>query len=120
MENTKTKSIPIDGDLIGKCGLYCGSCSKFLTGKCAGCEQNAKATWCKVRECCKQSDYKSCADCELTELQDCKKFNNFMSKLFGVLYNSDRSACIERLKELGYEPFAAEMAQNKTHTIKKN
>ena len=112
-------NIIIDEKLIANCGLYCGSCSSYLKEKCPGCSENVKASWCKVRQCCIESDFKSCADCQKVDTSDCKKLNNFISKIFSLLFNSDRNACIERIKEIGYEPYAAEMAQNNTHTLKK-
>ena len=45
-------SIAVNADLVASCGLYCGACRAHLAGKCAGCRENAKATWCKIRSCC--------------------------------------------------------------------
>ena len=42
------QSITVDPELVGYCGLYCGACGKYLNGKCRGCHDNVKATWCKV------------------------------------------------------------------------
>ena len=50
---------------------------------------------------------------------ECKKFNNFISKAFGFIFNSDRAACIARIKEIGSEGFAIEMANNRMQTIKR-
>lgn len=33
-----------DEKLVAACGLYCGACHKFLTGKCPGCKENEKAS----------------------------------------------------------------------------
>ncbi len=60
-----------------------------------------------------------CADCMTIELMECKKYNNFISKVFGYIFNSDRSACINRIKEIGYEDFAIEMTNSKRQTIKR-
>jgi hypothetical protein len=49
----------------------------------------------------------------------CKKYNNFISKAFGYIFNSDRSACINRIKEIGYDDFAIDMANSKRQTIKR-
>ncbi len=114
-------TIPIvkDKNLIAYCGLYCGACHSYLNGKCAGCKENFKATWCKVRQCCIENNYLSCADCQMMELNDCKKYNNMISKIFGLIFRSDRAACVQRIKEIGYEDFALEMATNKQQTIKR-
>ena len=111
--------IVADKNLVAYCGLYCGACRSYLKDTCPGCRENVKATWCKVRQCGIENKYLSCADCQKTELKDCKKFNNFVSKLIGFILRSDRSACITHIKETGYENFAARMAATKTHTIKR-
>lgn len=61
----------------------------------------------------------SCADCKTIELMDCKKYNNLISKVFGFIFKSDRPACINRIKEIGYEDFANEMTNSKMQTIKR-
>ncbi len=100
-----------DRNLIARCGLYCGACGKFTKGKCPGCAENTKASWCKVRSCCGERGYASCADC--TSPKDpraCAKFNNPIARLFGVIFNSDRAACIGKIREIGPEGYAAFMA----------
>lgn len=94
---------------IAACGLYCGACSRYLKGKCPGCLKYEKATWCKVRMCCLEHGRQSCADCTDAEPSRCPKFNGFMSKVFAVVFRSDRAGCIRRIREVGYEAFAAEM-----------
>ena len=104
---------------IAACGLYCGACRKFEKGDCLGCFKNEKAAWCKIRICCIDNNYKSCADCKLMPLQQCKKFNNFVGKVFALIFNSNRAACINRIKETGYAEFAAEMDEKKIMTLKR-
>ena len=73
-----------------------------------GCLANEKAVWCKVRSCNMGKFITSCAECdEFAEVNDCKKFNNFISKIFGVVFNSDRRKGIEYIKSNGREAFAA-------------
>lgn len=117
MKTTNLKEIIADKNLIAFCGLYCGACKSYLTGKCPGCKDNIKATWCKIRLCCMENNLQSCADCKTIELKECKKYNNFISGILGYLLNSDRSACISLIKEKGYNDYALEMANNKRHTI---
>jgi len=106
------KEVIADGDLVAHCGLYCGACRRYLKGRCPGCHENAKATWCKVRSCCQEHGWTSCADCEEhADPNDCGLFNNVFARLFGLVFNSDRRACILRIKEVGVAPFAEEMAQ---------
>lgn len=109
-----------DTSLIARCGLYCGACKAYLKGKCKGCAENHKAAWCKVRLCCIENQYKSCADCkQFANPDDCKKFNNFMSKLIGLVLNSDRKSCIRLIKETGYDSYAMKMASEKRQTLKR-
>lgn len=113
------KEVLANKDLIAYCGLYCGACGAYLKGKCPGCKDNVKATWCKVRTCCIDNKYLSCADCKDIDLMSCKKYNNFISKMMGVILNSDRGACIKRIRVTGYENFASEMAKEGKQTIKR-
>jgi hypothetical protein len=109
-----------DPKLVAACGLYCGACGKYKKGKCPGCAGNEKATWCGIRTCCKQKGIANCAQCqEFTNPNDCKKFNNFFSKIFALLFGSDRKACICRIREIGIEKYAQEMSEKGVQTIKK-
>lgn len=104
---------------IAACGLYCGACRKFRQGKCPGCRDNAKANWCKIRQCCTAHHYSSCADCTLIPLEACKKFNNPIAKIFALVFRSDRPACIRRIREIGYDRHASEMNLSGRQTIRK-
>jgi hypothetical protein len=113
-------NISTDPKLVAHCGLYCGACKAYLKGRCPGCHENAKATWCKVRTCCMTAGYASCADCrDLPEAMDCRKFNNAISKVFGLLFRSDRGACIRQIKAAGLAGHAEKMAAAGRHTIKR-
>ncbi len=114
------KDIITDKTLISKCGLYCGSCPKYLKDKCPGCDGYENATWCKLRSCCIEHGYGSCADCkEFENVMECKKYNNFISRVIGFVLRSDREAGIKMIKEKGYEEFATYMAENKLISIRK-
>jgi hypothetical protein len=114
------KEVTTDKALIAFCGLYCGACNSFLKDKCPGCKDNVKATWCAVRTCNLSHNYNSCADCnEFSNAKECKKFNNPISKIFGFVFRSDRNACIEMIKQKGYESFASYMAENKLQAIRR-
>lgn len=114
------KEVIKDESLVAYCGLYCGACKRYLMGKCPGCAKNEKAAWCKVRSCCKENKYNSCGDCQTYQNpMECKKFNNFFSKLFGLIFGSDRQACIQRIKEVGTDVYASEMTEQKIHSIKR-
>jgi hypothetical protein len=97
-------------DLVTYCGLYCGTCPSFKKGKCQGCHDNQKASWCKIRSCNIQKGITSCAECdEFSEVNDCKKFNNFVSRAIGFFLNSDRRKGILYIKSQGREAFAEHM-----------
>lgn len=114
------KDVVSSADLVAYCGLYCGVCGSYLKGRCPGCHENAKASWCKVRACCIEHAYSSCAECkEFTDPRECKKYNNFISKVFGFVFRSDRAACIAQIKELGLKGHADKMTAEKKQTIRK-
>ncbi|MBN2806537.1 MAG: DUF3795 domain-containing protein [Prolixibacteraceae bacterium] len=108
----------INPNLVAKCGLYCGNCGKFKNGKCAGCEANAKASWCMARKCCIENGFTTCAECE-TNPRDCKKFSNFVSDIFSFIFRSDRPASIEYIKANGREAFIDLMIDQNRMVIKK-
>jgi hypothetical protein len=112
--------IKASAELVAYCGLYCGACKSYLSGKCKACHGNSKATWCRVRLCCTQKQLKTCADCvEFPDPRTCKKFNNFISQLFGLVFKSDRAACIAQLKQLGLDGHAKAMSEMRSRTIKR-
>lgn len=94
---------------IAACGLFCGACRKYLKGTCPGCRDYVKASWCSVRSCCIEHGWTSCAECTLMPLSECRKFNSFVGKVFAVVFRSDRRGCVERIREVGCDAFAAEM-----------
>ena len=103
---------------IAACGLYCGACKKFLNGKCPGCKENEKASWCKIRKCCQEKDLHTCAECD-KDVKECKIHNNFVGKIFAFLFNSDRAACIRYIRENGEDAFAEKMAKDQQMTMKR-
>jgi hypothetical protein len=119
MKTIERREIIEDKNLIAFCGLYCGACRSYLMERCPGCRENNKAAWCKIRGCCQENNFQSCADCNITELTACKKYNTLISKIIGYVLNSDRTACINRIKEIGYDNFAVEMTKNRIQTIKR-
>jgi len=114
------KEIVSDPGLVAYCGLYCGACRAYLKDRCPGCHESEKATWCKVRSCCIEHRFASCADCqEFPAPKDCREFNNIVAKLFGFLFRSDRPACIAQVRELGIQGHADDMARQKRQTVKR-
>jgi hypothetical protein len=100
--------------------LLCGACSAYLKSKCDGCKKNRKADkWCRVKLCVRDNGYKSCAECKAYKnVQECKKFNNIFSKIFALIFGSNRKWCINRIREVGYQSFAKEMALSKNYNGK--
>lgn len=113
------KQIIADKNLVAFCGLYCGACKKYLEERCPGCRENEKACWCKVRQCCMSSKLETCADCKtFADVNDCKKMNNCIAKIFAFIFRSDRRACINRIKDIGEAAYAQEMTDKKQMSIK--
>lgn len=114
------REVAINPSLVAYCGLYCGACGAYLKEKCPGCHDNAKATWCEIRKCVSQKRWDSCAQCtEFADVNDCRKFNNFMSKMFGLVFGSDRKACIDQIKRVGVRGHAEEMAKLRRQSLKR-
>lgn len=105
-------------DLVAYCGLYCGACRAHLKGKCGGCLNNAKATWCQIRSCCIDKRIRTCAECpEFAQPRDCAKFNNVVSRIFALIFRSDREACIAQIKRLGVAGHAKAMTEMKRQSL---
>ena len=114
------KEIKSDSKLVAYCGLYCGACKRYLQDKCQGCHENNKATWCKVRSCGINNQYSSCAECkEFSDPNGCKMFNNFISKIFALIFRSNRTACIKQIRDVGIQGHAEMMAEHKLQSLKR-
>ena len=104
--------------LVAFCGLYCGACRSYQRGRCPGCQENARATWCRVRTCCIEHGWTSCAECTpFDDPNDCRSFNGFLSRVLGVVLNSDRRACIREIRRMGRRDYAAFMASERLQTL---
>ena len=110
--------ITITPQQIAACGLYCGACKKFLKGKCPGCKENDKASWCKIRKCCIEKDFHTCAGCKI-DVKACRLHNNLIGKFFAFIFRSDRPACIRYIRENGEQAFAEEMTRRGEQTMRK-
>jgi len=115
------KEIVSNPAMVAYCGLYCGACGRYLKGGCPGCHDNQKAKWCKVKRCCTENRYLSCADCsQYQNPMDCRKFNNIMAKLFALVFKSDRAACIGQIRRIGVQGHADEMTRQKRQSLRKH
>lgn len=106
-------------DNLAFCGLYCGNCGKFKKGKCPGCQKNKKASWCKIRKCCLEHDYSTCANCMEKTPRQCKNYNNIFAKFFEVVFKSDRKGAIEYIKEHGAISYISLMEEKDSMVLKK-
>jgi len=98
-------------ELVAYCGLYCGACGSLLRGRCPGCHDNEAATWCKIRGCCRERDYTTCADCdEHPDPKTCATYHNWIARIIGFVLRGDRSSCVLRIRQVGAKAFADEMA----------
>lgn len=112
------KKIESNTKLIAACGLYCGGCRKYRMGKCPGCHENEKASWCKIRKCCMENKFHTCAECDM-DVTQCQRHNNLISKIFAIIFRSNRAACIRYIREKGEQAFAEEMTNRGTQTMRK-
>ena len=107
-------------ELVAACGIYCGQCHRYRKGKCPGCAENAKATWCKVRTCTTERGYQTCAECrEFDDVQDCRKFNNIFAKFFALVFRSDRRASLQLISAMGAKEYAREMTERGLPVVKR-
>ena len=135
------KEIEVNTKMIAACGLYCGACKKYRMGKCQGCNTsdtdnpglgqplNKWPQRCKIRKCCMEKGFHTCAECErlrvgerssgMMDVKECRLYNNFVSKVFAFVFRSDRPACIRYIRENGEQAFAEEMTKRGEQTIRK-
>jgi hypothetical protein len=114
------KPVVSDVNLVAYCGLYCGACGAYRRGRCPGCHENRKATWCKVRACCMDEHFSSCAECRtFSDQKDCKKYNNIIARIFGWIFRSDRRACICQIREKGLPAHADRMTAIESPSIRR-
>jgi hypothetical protein len=105
--------------LIAYCGLYCGHCPAYTSGKCEGCRNNSEKSSplyksCQVKPCCAENSFFTCADCTIhASLKECKKYNPLLLKIASWLESSDRSKAIEMIKTKGQAEFVKFMEEKK-------
>jgi hypothetical protein len=99
--------------MLAYCGLDCGQCGAYRKERCQGCHsERPMHRGCKVKPCAQEKNYSSCAECgEFENLADCKKLNNFISKIFGFIFRSDRIGELNRIREIGLEKFKEKKQQ---------
>ncbi len=106
-------------NLIAACGLYCGSCRKFVKGNCPGCRKNVKASWCKIRSCNQEHHTANCTECSITNSEECKLLNNTIGKFFKFVFKTDRLASLQYITNNGPQSYVEKMTMLKQMAIKK-
>jgi hypothetical protein len=93
---------------IGCCGAYCKTCQAFVQQTCKGCkigykkgERDIAKAKCKIKVCCVNKKYQSCADC--AEYYICPQINDLYNKK-GYKYGKYRQATVF-IKQNGYDAF---------------
>lgn len=93
---------------IGCCGAYCKTCPEFKNTRCQGCKvgyedrkRDIKNTKCKIKACCIQKGYYTCADCD--RYATCEIIQNFYNKT-PYKYKKYKEATLF-IKNNGYDDF---------------
>ena len=96
--------------VLAYCGLVCSECGAFTKGKCQGCHSDKPMNpGCKVKPCSQEKNCTTCANCgDFEDLKECKKLNNFISKIFAFVFRSDRIGNLNRIREVGLDKFKEE------------
>lgn len=96
--------------IIAYCGLVCSECGAFKRQKCQGCHSpKPMFQGCKVKKCAMDKGVSTCAACiEFSDLKKCKKLNNFISKIFALVFRSDRLGNLESIRRSGLENFKSQ------------
>jgi len=102
-------SHPAVDEHIAPCGLFCSNCGRLRKGRCAGCQVQAGFARCGIRACVVEKGIVTCAECDEfgdgRPYTECSKLNNFISKIFGLLFRSDRIGDLRMLREQGREAY---------------
>ena len=115
----------INEKLVSYCGLNCGACPSFLKGKCKGCRGNTPDCAvgfrsCKVKPCCVENGYNTCADCKKYQsVNSCKDYSSPLVRFGEFISQTSRGKCIEMIKKDGIKPFLEFMENKKWLTMKR-
>ena len=110
-QQNQSEQMTNNEQLIAYCGLYCKACPAFASGKCDGCRSKSaksavKYKKCKVKPCCAENGFFTCADCtKYASTKDCKMYNPLLLKIASRIEGSNRSKAIEMIKEKGRAEF---------------
>jgi|TergutMp193P3_1026864.scaffolds.fasta_scaffold252214_2 hypothetical protein len=116
-QQNQSEQMTDNEQLIAYCGIYCGACPSYTSGKCEGCrsksaKSSVKYKKCEVKPCCVENGFFTCADCTIyASTKECKKYNPLLLKIASRIEGSDRSKAIEMIKEKGCAEFTAFMEE---------
>lgn len=96
--------------ILAYCGLVCSDCGAHVKGRCRGCHSDKPMNkGCKVKPCAQEKNCTTCAGCgDFENLKECKKLNNWISKIFALIFRSDRIANLNRIREVSLDKFKEE------------
>jgi hypothetical protein len=118
------EQIDKDENQISYCGLYCGACPTYKSGKCESCRGNSPKCAigyknCPVRQCCVENGFFTCADCtKCVSTKECKKYNPVHVRFGEWISGTRRSKGIEMIREKGRTEFLAFMTDKNWITFK--
>jgi hypothetical protein len=101
-----------EGVIVACCGLVCSECGMHRKGKCEGCHgERPMFKNCPVKPCVAAKGCATCAGCaDFKNLKACRKLNNFISKIFGLIFRTRRIDNLLRIRAIGMDGFRCERA----------
>ena len=113
---TQVISEPPEDAHVAACGLFCSNCRAFKIKKCPGCQVGPRFARCSVRRCCVQQGITTCAACEEFkaphDFRECKKLNNWIAKLFALVFGTDRPKALAMLRDRGRDAYLQEKRES--------
>jgi len=96
--------------IVARCGLVCSNCGALRAGRCGGCHsEKPMFSRCPVKACAVEKGYATCADCtDFADLKQCRKLNNWIARIFGLIFRSNRIGGLYRIRDVGLDAFKAE------------
>ena len=97
---------------IAPCGLFCSECGAFRKKRCQGCQVAPGFSRCAIRKCCAERGLTTCAGCEdfraPRDFRECRKVNNWIAKIFKLIFGGDRPKALALLRDEGPEAYLRE------------
>jgi hypothetical protein len=95
---------------VACCGLVCSECGAFKKKRCQGCHSDRPMFRnCPVKKCVMECSHATCADCaEFADLKQCGKLHNWISRIFGFIFRSDRIGNLMSIRSQGFDSFKSQ------------